>query len=298
MMADDPIDTAVAAADHRLLLRARLLKRLRQNKLASLGLAFLLLMTATILLEPILPLPSAYAINLRNQFAMPSPEHWLGTDENGRDVLARLIIGGRVSFTVAVVGALLTVLIASLIGVAAGYFGGVVDNLIMRFTDGLMSIPTFFLLLVIVTLWGSSATVLVVALATTRWMEVARLVRAEVMRFKNMDFVTAAQGLGARHRRVMFVHLLPQALPSLIVATTISVGVVMLVEAGLSFLGIGILPPTPSWGNMLTASQYYMWSAPHLAVYPGLMILLSVMAFNSLGDVIRDVLDPRAGLDG
>ncbi len=298
MMADDPIDTAVAAADHRLLLRARLLQHLRQNKLASLGLAFLLLMTATILLEPILPLPSAYAINLRNQFAMPSPEHWLGTDENGRDVLARLIIGGRVSFTVAVVGALLTVLIASLIGVAAGYFGGVVDNLIMRFTDGLMSIPTFFLLLVIVTLWGSSATVLVVALATTRWMEVARLVRAEVMRFKNMDFVTAAQGLGARHRRVMFVHLLPQALPSLIVATTISVGVVMLVEAGLSFLGIGILPPTPSWGNMLTASQYYMWSAPHLAVYPGLMILLSVMAFNSLGDVIRDVLDPRAGLDG
>lgn len=275
-----------------------MLRRLRQNKLASLGLAFLLLMTATILLEPILPLPSAYAINLRNQFAMPSPEHWLGTDENGRDVLARLIIGGRVSFTVAVVGALLTVLIASLIGVAAGYFGGVVDNLIMRFTDGLMSIPTFFLLLVIVTLWGSSATVLVVALATTRWMEVARLVRAEVLRFKNMDFVTASQGLGARHRRIMFVHLLPQALPSLIVATTISVGVVMLVEAGLSFLGIGILPPTPSWGNMLTASQYYMWSAPHLAIYPGLMILLSVMAFNSLGDVIRDVLDPRAGQDG
>lgn len=297
-MAGDPIDTAAAAADRRLLLRSRLLRRLRQNKLASLGLAFLLLMTATILLEPILPLPSAYAINLRNQFAMPSPEHWLGTDENGRDVLARLIIGGRVSFTVAVVGALLTVLIASLIGVAAGYFGGVVDNLIMRFTDGLMSIPTFFLLLVIVTLWGSSATVLVVALATTRWMEVARLVRAEVLRFKNMDFVTASQGLGARHRRIMFVHLLPQALPSLIVATTISVGVVMLVEAGLSFLGIGILPPTPSWGNMLTASQYYMWSAPHLAIYPGLMILLSVMAFNSLGDVIRDVLDPRAGQDG
>ena len=272
-------------------------ERLRRNKLAAFGLAFLILTGLVVSLEPLLPLPSAYTIDLRNQFATPSAAHWLGTDENGRDVLARLIIGGRVSFAVAIVGALLTVLIASLVGVIAGYFGGATDNLIMRFTDGLMSVPTFFLLMVILTLWGSSAAVLIIGLATTRWMGVARLVRAEVLRFKNMDFITASRGLGATDRRIMFVQLLPQAVPSLVVATTINVGVVMLVEAGLSFLGIGILPPTPSWGNMLTASQYYMWSAPHLAVYPGLMILLSVMAFNSLGDVVRDVLDPRAQAD-
>lgn len=269
---------------------------LRQNKLATFGFLYLTIVGAIVLLEPFLPLPSGYAINLRNQFAPPSAEHWLGTDENGRDVLARLIAGGRVSFAVAIVGAVLTVTIAGLVGVVAGYMGGAVDQVIMRFTDGMMSIPTFFLLMVILTLWGSSAAVLVIALASTRWMGVARLVRAEVLRFKNMDFITASRGLGAKDMRIMFVQLLPQAFPSLIVATTINVGVVMLVEAGLSFLGIGILPPTPSWGNMLTGSQYYMWSAPHLAVYPGLMILLSVMSFNALGDVIRDALDPRTRL--
>ena len=271
----------------------RFAQALRGNRLAALALAFVAAAALLIALEPLLPLPSPYALNLRNQFAPPSPEHWLGTDENGRDVLARLILGGRVSFAVAIMGALLTVFIASLVGVVAGYFGGVVDNVMMRLTDGLMSIPTFFLVLVIVALWGPSATVLIIALATTRWMGVARLVRAEVLRAKNMEYVTASVGLGAGDARIMLRHLLPQAVPSLVVATTINVGVVMLVEAGLSFLGVGILPPTPSWGNMLTASQYYMWIAPHLAVYPGLMIFLSVLSFNALGDVLRDVLDPR-----
>jgi peptide/nickel transport system permease protein len=124
-------------------------------------------------------------------------------------------------------------------------------------------------------------------------MDVARLIRAEVLRFKSQDFVSAAEALGASSWRLMFKHLLPQALPSLIVATSLNVGYVMLVEAALSFLGLGILPPTPSWGNMLTDSQYYVWTAPHLAVYPGVMIALTVLAFNSVGDVLRDVLDPR-----
>jgi peptide/nickel transport system permease protein len=272
---------------------ARFAHALRRNRFAALALGYVVVASALIAFEPWLPLPSPYDLNLRNQFAPPGAEHWLGTDENGRDVLARLILGGRVSFAIAIVGALLTVLIASVVGVVAGYFGGVVDNAIMRLTDGLMSIPTFFLVMVIVALWGPSATVLIVALATTRWMGVARLVRAEVLRAKNMEYVTASVGLGASDFRIMLRHLLPQAVPSLVVATTINVGVVMLVEAGLSFLGVGILPPTPSWGNMLTASQYYMWIAPHLAIYPGMMIFLSVLSFNALGDVLRDVLDPR-----
>lgn len=272
---------------------ARLLRALWANKLAAFGTLFLLVLIATIALEPWLGLPSPTRLSLARQFQPPSAEHLLGTDENGRDVLARLIAGGRVSLTVGLAGALLTVLIASLVGVVAGYFGGAVDGVIMRITDGLMAIPTFFLIMVIVAIWGPSLVVLVASLAVTRWMDVARLVRAEVLRFKQMEFIDAARSLGASDLRLMVTHLLPQAAPSLIVATSLNVGYVMLVEAALSFLGLGILPPTPSWGNMLTDSQYYMWVAPHLAVYPGALIVMAVLAFNSIGDVLRDVLDPR-----
>jgi len=271
----------------------RLLRALWANKLATVGTVFLLGLVTLIVIEPWLGLPSPTRLSLARQFLPPSAEHLLGTDENGRDVLARLIAGGRVSLTVGLVGALLTVTLASIVGVIAGFFGGAIDGVIMRITDGLMAIPTFFLIMVIVAIWGPSLVVLVVSLAVTRWMDVARLIRAEVLRFKEMEFVNAARSLGASDARLMVRHLLPQAAPSLIVATSLNVGYVMLVEAALSFLGLGILPPTPSWGNMLTDSQYYMWVAPHLAVYPGVMIVMAVLAFNSIGDVLRDVLDPR-----
>ena len=264
-----------------------------RNRLATLGLVYLVVISAAIVAHPYLGLPDPNRINLARQFQPPSEQHLLGTDENGRDVLSRLIAGGRISLTVGIIGALLTVLVASVVGVVSGYFGGVVDQVIMRLTDGFMAIPTFFLLMIVVAIWGSSFTILVLALAFTRWMGVARLVRSEVRRYKEMEFVTAARSLGASNLRLMAVHLLPQAAPSLIVATSLNVGIVMLIEAGLSFLGLGILPPTPSWGNMLSASQYYMWMAPHLAVYPGVLILLAVLSFNALGDVMRDILDPR-----
>jgi len=269
------------------------LDRLVRNKLALFGTIYLLIVLAVMFLSPLLPIPSPTRIDIANAFAPPSFEHLLGTDENGRDVFARLIAGGRVSIAVGLASALLTIVVGTFLGVIAGYFGGFVDRLIMRFTDGLLSIPIFFLLLAVVAIWGSSITVLVLALSFTRWMGPARLIRGEILRFKSMEFATAARSLGAGNYRIMFNHLLPQALPALIVATSIGVGNVMLIEAGLSFLGLGISPPTPSWGNMLTASQYYMWSAPMLAIYPGIMILLAVLAFNSLGDVFRDALDPR-----
>lgn len=275
-----------------------LLASLGRNKLALFGSVWLLLVCGVIILQPLLPLPSPTRIDIRNTFAAPSAAHLLGTDENGRDVLARLIDGGRVSILVGVVSALLTVVIGGTLGVVAGYAGGAVDRVIMRFTDGVLSIPVFFLLLAVVALFGSSVTVLVLALSFTRWMGPARLIRGEILRVKDLEYATAVRGLGAGHLRIMLKHLLPQALPSLIVATSIGVGNVMLVEAGLSFLGLGITPPTPSWGNMLTASQFYMWSAPQLAVYPGLMILLTVLAFNAIGDVVRDTLDPRRRAGG
>ncbi|MBX3141614.1 MAG: ABC transporter permease [Trueperaceae bacterium] len=269
------------------------LDSLLRNKLALFGTAWLLLVCIVLVTEPVLPLPSPTRINISNTFAKPSSQHLLGTDENGRDVLARLIDGGRVSILVGIVSALLTVVVGGTLGVVAGYAGGPVDRVIMRVTDGVLSIPVFFLLLAVVALFGSSITVLVLALSFTRWMGPARLIRGEIMRVKELEYSTAVRSLGAGHVRIMFRHLLPQAMPLLIVATSIGVGNVMLVEAGLSFLGLGIAPPTPSWGNMLTASQFYMWSAPQLAVYPGLMILLTVLAFNAVGDVIRDTLDPR-----
>lgn len=269
------------------------LRALLRNRLALFGACFLTAVIAVVLLEPVLPLKSATRINLINVFAPPSAEHWLGADENGRDVLARLIAGGRISLTIGFAAAILTVLVGSLLGLVAGYFGGIVDRIIMRFTDGVLAIPVFFLLLAIVALWGPTPTVLIVSLALTRWMGTARLIRGEVLRFKSSDFVMAAGALGATDGRIMLRHLLPQTLPALIVSTSMGVGNVMLLEAGFSYLGLGILPPTPSWGNMLTASQYYVWSAPMLAVWPGLLILLSVLSFNALGDVLRDSLDPR-----
>lgn len=272
--------------------------RLVRNRLALVGTIYLTVVILVMLAAPLLPIPSPTRIDIANAFAPPSAEHLLGTDENGRDVFARLIAGGRVSIAVGLSSALLTIVIGAFLGVVAGYFGGLVDRAIMRFTDGLLSIPIFFLLLAVVAIWGSSVTVLVVALSLTRWMGPARLIRGEILRFKEMEFATAARSLGARDGRIMFVHLLPQAMPALIVATSIGVGNVMLIEAGLSFLGLGISPPLPSWGNMLTASQFYMWSAPMLAVYPGVMILLAVLAFNSLGDVLRDALDPRLRSSG
>ena len=269
------------------------MSRLMRNRLALFGVIYLLIIVTVIILQPVLPLHSPTRINIINSFAPPSAEHWLGTDENGRDVLARLIAGGRVSIAVGFASALLTIIVGSVLGVLAGYFGGLTDRIIMRVTDGLLAIPTFFLLLVVVAIWGPSITVLVIALSLTRWMGPARLIRGEIMRFKEQEFTSAARSMGAGNLRIMFRHLLPQAMPALIVATSIGVGDVMLIEAGLSFLGLGILPPTPSWGNMLTGSQFYMWSAPLLAVYPGILILLAVLAFNSLGDVLRDALDPR-----
>lgn len=268
-------------------------RRLKRNRIALFGTFFLLLISFAAIFEPLLPLADPNRINLANPYGLPSTTNLLGTDENGRDVLARLIAGGQVSLLVGLSAAILTVLFGSVLGLIAGYFGGLTDRIIMRFTDGLLSIPVFFLLLAVVAIWGGGPLVLVIALGFTRWMGTARLIRGEVLRFKNMEFVTAAQSLGASDGRIMRQHLLPQAIPVLIVSTSIGVGNVMLYEAALSFLGLGITPPTPSWGNMLTASQNYVFSAPQLAIYPGLMILFSVMAFNSLGDVLRDTLDPR-----
>jgi len=266
--------------------------RLRRNRVAMVGLAFILFIIGLAVLGPSLYPRSPTEIDLINRYALPSLQAPLGTDESGRDVLARVMHGSRISLSVGLLAAGLSVALGSLVGCLAGYFGGAVDHLLMRFTDGLLSIPIFFLLLVVVTLLGSTVSNVILALGLTRWMGVARLVRGEVLRYRAMDFILAARSVGARDRRIMFAHLLPQASPSIIVAATLGMARVILVESSLSYLGLGVQPPTATWGNMLSNSQNYIWNAPQLALYPGLLILLTVLAFNALGDGLRDALDP------
>jgi peptide/nickel transport system permease protein len=258
------------------------------------ALGFLLLVHLTVALGPIVVRVSPTAIDPRSVFAPPSPSHLLGTDEAGRDVLARLLDGGRLSLSVALTAMLIALIAGTLVGGVSGYFGGGLDNVLMRLTDGVMALPTFFLLLVVTALFGGGATMLTVIIGLTAWMGVARVVRSEFLRWRSREFVEAARCLGSGHIRIMVRHLLPQAVPSLCVAATIGVSVAMLTESGLSYLGLGIVPPAASWGNLLMNAQKYLYRDPLLAVYPGILILLVVLAYNFLGDGLREIFDPAA----
>ena len=242
----------------------------------------------------------------RNQ--PPSLEHPLGTDEIGRDLLARLLQGGRVSLAVALVAALASAVIGTAIGIVAGYYGGRFDALLMRFTDGVISLPLLPLLIILAAIDLSKLGLplrvtqseelslyrIILIISLVGWTTVARLVRAETLTLKQGEFVRAAVAQGATGGRIMRVHILPNAISPIIVATTLSVGNIILFESVLSFLGLGIQPPIASWGNMLTTAQDLIWSAPQLAIWPGLLIFVTVIAFNFMGDGLQDALDPRS----
>jgi peptide/nickel transport system permease protein len=267
-------------------------ERFRRNRIAVAGFAFVIFITLAAIFGPLVYQRLPNRIDLLNAYAAPSWQHPFGTDESGRDVLSRLIHGARISLLVGFTATFLSILIGTIVGALAGYFGGLTELVLMRITDSLLAIPSFILLLAVVSVLGSSITNIILLLSFTRWMGVARLVRGEILRFKFADFIESARALGAHDRRIIIVHLLPQAIPSIIVAATLGIAHVILVESSLSFLGLGVQPPTPTWGNMLSNSQHYIWSTPQLAVYPGVMILLTVLAFNALGDGLRDAWDP------
>ena len=268
-------------------------RRFRRNRLAIVGAGILVVLYATALFAPLIATHDPDRIFLMKRFAGPGAEHWLGTDETGRDVFSRLVYGSRVSLTVGLLATVLAILIGAVVGATAGYAGGVTDGLLMRIVDGMLTIPTFFLALLVLAVFGPSLRNLVVVIGLTGWMIVARVVRSEVLRAKNEEFVTAARSLGAAPVRILARHVFPQAIPSLIVAATLGVAYAIIVESSLSYLGLGVRPPTPTWGNMLSGSQAYVWNRPDLALYPGLLILVSVLAFNMVGDALRDTLDPR-----
>jgi len=268
----------------------RAMARLKRNPLSIVALVFLVLAYAAAILAPHLAPYSPTHMDLTHFLAPPSPAHPLGTDDSGHDIVSQLLFGGRVSLAVGLAAVIVSVVVGVAVGLSTGFFGGWVDTVLMRITDAMLTIPTFFLLLVVMAFFGSSLRNVILAIGLTSWMGVARLVRGEVLRIKSMDFMEAARAMGAAPRRMMIKHLLPQTGPQVIVAASLGTGAAILSESALSYLGLGVQPPTATWGNMLTDAQNYIWQRPLLAFYPGVLILLTVLAFNFLGEGLRDIL--------
>ena len=220
-------------------------------------------------------------------------DHILGTDQLGRDQLIRLLYGGRVSLGIAYFASVLSITIGVVLGIISGYYGGIIDDFIMWFINTLASIPALFLLILVASIWSSSTRTLVLILGALGWITSCRLVRGEVMALKERDYILAARALGASTLHLAMYYIFPNILPLIIVALTINAGTLILVEAGLSFLGLGVQPPVSSWGNMLTSSRSYFMTGPHLVVWPGILITVTVLCFYLVGDGLRDALDPR-----
>ncbi len=224
----------------------------------------------------------------------PGAGHPLGTDDLGRDELSRLLHGGQVTLLVGFAAMLTATVLGLLVGATAGFYRGWVDTFLMRLTD-MMTAPAFFLVVTAIVVLGSGPLTLIAVIGGTSWMQVARVIYGETLRFKAQDFVLAAEALGARRALILVRHVLPQTIPSVVVSATLGIGFAVLTESAVSYLGLGIQPPTPSWGNMLQNAQQYVWTSPSLAIFPGVVITLVVLAYNFLGDGLRDALDPRLG---
>ncbi|TFL17156.1 ABC transporter permease [Jannaschia formosa] len=273
---------------------SRVVQRFFGHRLALLGLVMITLLTLACGIGPyLLPYDSLH-IDLLARFAPPlTGGHYLGTDPLGRDVAARLLMAGRISLLVGFFAMLLATVLGTLIGVVAGYGGRTVNAVLMRLVDGFLSFPTIFLLLALAVALKPSPIMITVIIALTGWMEVARIVEAEVRSLKEREFVLAGRMLGLGRAHIMFREILPNCMGPIIVAATLTVARAILLEAYISFLGFGIQPPLPSWGNMLNGAQQYLGSAPWLAVVPGAAITVAVTSFNFIGDGLRDALDVR-----
>ncbi len=265
------------------------------NRLALAGAIFLITIIITAIFVPFLTSHDPAKMQLGSRLKAPSLEYWLGTDRFGRDLLTRILYGARVSLIVGFVSVFGAITIGTVVGSIAGYFRGWVDAVLMRFVDLMLSIPSFFLIITIVTIFSPGLDKLIMIFAITGWMGTARLVRGEFLSLRTREYVLAAKTIGVSNFRIIFSHILPNAIGPIIVAATLSIGGVILSEAALSYLGLGIQPPTPSWGNMLQDAQNYsiMLNAWWYPTFPGLMILITVLCFNFIGDGLRDAFDPK-----
>lgn len=257
-------------------------------------LTLVLLLVAALVAPPVLPDPAAMPDVVAGA-TPPTLSHPMGTDQLNRDILARVVNGGRISLTIAVLAVLVSLTLGALVGLVAGYSGGWLDAVLMRLVDAALAIPRLFVILLLLVVWERIPLVaLILVLGTTGWFATSRLVRGEVLRLRQEAFVLAAEGLGATSRRTMLRHLLPNAAGPLLVAATLGVGDVILLEAGLSFLGLGIQPPTPSWGGMVFDARPLIVSAPWTALFPGAAIVITVLSVNLVGDALQAALDPRS----
>jgi peptide/nickel transport system permease protein len=230
---------------------------------------------------------------LADRLLPPGAHHWMGTDQYGRDILSRLIYSARISLAVGLVAVSIYVFIGTAIGSIAGYYGGWVDSVLMRMTDIFLCIPTFLLILMVIAFVGPSIVNIMVVIGLTSWTDVARLVRGEILSLKEREFIQAAKVIGMKDSRVILKHLLPNALGPVLVVATLGIGGAILIESSLSYLGLGVQPPTPSWGNMLEEGKEHLTDAWWLITFPGLAIFLTVLGYNLLGEGLRDYLDPR-----
>jgi peptide/nickel transport system permease protein len=259
------------------------------------GALILLIVAGTAIVGPwLLPDPLAQPDILAGSIP-PGLGHPFGTDQLNRDVLARVVTGARVSLAVALLAVALSITVGAAIGLIAGYLGGITDAALMRLVDGALAIPRLFILLLVLAVWERVPVLaLVLLIGSTGWFSTSRIVRAEVLRLREETYVQAAAALGARRRRIIFRHLLPNVAGPLLVTATLAVGDVILLEAGLSFLGLGIQPPMPSWGGMILDAKEVLVSAPWAGIFPGLAIVLTVLSANLFGDALRDAVDPRS----
>jgi len=269
------------------------LKRFKKNKLAVAGGIIVMCLFFIAVLAPLLSPFSPNEIDRKEILEPPSLRHPLGTDDLGRDLLSRMIWGARVSLAVGFVAVGIATAVGMILGALSGYYGGWTDRIIMRFIDIMLSIPTFFLILAVIAFVGPSIWNIMIVIGITSWMGVARLVRAEFLSIKEREYVLAAKALGANDMRIIFRHIMINSLAPVLVSVVLGVASAVLVESALSFLGLGVQPPTPSWGNILTLGKDNIEIAWWLSVYPGLAILVTVLGYNLLGEGMRDSIDPR-----
>jgi peptide/nickel transport system permease protein len=273
-------------------LRADVWRRFRRNRLAMIGLVFLVLLLLAAIFAPLI---TPYSITERSsEFrAAPSADHWFGTDAIGRDVYSRVVFGARVSLRIGILATVISLLIGVTLGAVAGFFGGVSDTVITRIIDVFLAIPYVVLAVAIATVFGRSENSVILVLGLTGWLAMSRIVRSSFLSLRNLEYIEAARALGFSRARIMFRHILPNALQPIIVYGTIAVGSAILAEAALSYLNVGPQDPTPAWGLMVAQGKGVLSNAPHMLFFPGAAIFLTVLAFVFVGDGLRDALDPK-----
>lgn len=264
-----------------------------RNRWTYLGLAVIVGFMVAAIFAPLLAPYDPQAINLSEQLTPPSAAHWLGQDINGADILSRMLYGARISLVVSLAVVALAGSIGILLGLISGYFGGWTDTLLMRLVDILLAFPGLLLAIALVAVLGPDITNVIIALTVLGWVSFARLVRGQVLAVKEREFVMAARAAGASNRRIMLIHILPNIMGPVIVQATFAVAGVIIAESSLSFLGLGAPPGTPSWGAMLADGKQVLMDAPHVSIFPGIAIMLAVLAFNFVGDGLRDRYDPK-----